>query len=156
MLRAPIWAAVFVLFAGGSLAAPSLEAPLQAPRSERPAPAGDWSLDGLVPPIGDEATAEEIVVARGGRGGGRGGHHGGGHHGGGHHGGMGGENRGGFSAGHNRNGNRNVDVDRNVNVYGGGGGGDWDDDDHAAGAALVGAAVGVGVGSMIANDQNNY
>jgi hypothetical protein len=156
MLRAPIWVTVFVLFAGGSLAAPSLHVPLQAPRSERPAPAGDWSLDGLVPPIGEEATAEEIVVARGGRGGGRGGHRGGG---GGRGGGMAGGNRGGFSAGHNRNvnrnvnANRNVNVDRNVNVHGGGGG--WDDDDHAAGAAFLGAAVGAGIGSRIANDQNN-
>ena len=153
MLRVPIWATVFVLFAGGSLAAPSLHVPLQAPRSERPAPAGDWSLDGLVPPIGEEATAEEIVVARGGRGGGRGGgHRGGGSHRGG--GGIGGGHRGGgnFNASHNRNVNRNV----NRGVYYGGGGGGWDDDDHAAGAALLGAAVGVGVGSMIANDQNNY
>ena len=133
MLRALIWATVSVLFAGGSLAAPSRHVSLETPRFERPAPAGDWSLDGLLSLMGEEATAEEILVARGGRG---------------------------HNRKANRNVNRNVNhnVNRNVNVHHGGGyggGGGWDDDDNAAGAALLGAAVGMGVGAIIANDKNN-
>jgi hypothetical protein len=65
MLRVPIWATAFALVAGGSLAAPpSLEAPVQAPRTERAAPSVDWNSPELRWPLKEELAAETIVIAK--------------------------------------------------------------------------------------------
>jgi hypothetical protein len=165
MLRIPIWATAFVLVAGASLAAPTLDAaPMPGHRNQAPPLAQADGMSGLLRTVAVEASAGEVQIARKGRGGGgrrggsRGGHRGGFSAGNNRHvgrvGGPGGLGRGGV---HNTNINRNVNVDRNVGVYGGGGG-HWDDDDDSgkvAGAALLGGVVGLGVGSMINNSNNS-
>ena len=68
-MRTPIWTTAFLLFAGGALAAPSMDAPVRAPRIERPAfsetwtPSEGWALEGLMQPFGMELADEGIQVA---------------------------------------------------------------------------------------------
>jgi len=179
MMRVPIWVTAFMFVAGASLAAPSVEGPVRAPRSERPTPSGDWSLQQLERTVEAEVAAEEVQIARHGRGGG------------GRRGGARSRSRGGFRAGNKRQSlrggelgrpgrvgdpggirggvHRDVDIDRNVGIHrdvdihrgvgvvGGRGvvygGGDWDDDDDELEAALLGGVVGMGVGALINDSQ---
>jgi len=157
MMRLPIWATAFVLVAGASLAAPSVDVPMREPQPERPTLSAGSSLEEFVLPIEEELAAEGVQIARKAHGGG------------GHRGGARSKSRGGFKNGNKRHAQRHAgepgrpgrpgdpgglrggNVDRNVNVHGGG---DWDDDDDEARAALLGGVVGLGVGAMI-NDGDD-
>jgi hypothetical protein len=181
MMRVPIWATAFALVAGGSLAAPSLDVPMRAPRLEQPTLSEDSSLEAPAWAVEEEVTAGAVQIAGKRRGGG------------GRRGGAKRRNRGGFRSGNSRNalrggepgrpgrvgdpgglrggepgrvgdpgGLRGGRVDRNVNVRGGNvnvrggnvyGGGDWDDDDDELEAALIGGVVGLGIGSLINSSE---
>jgi hypothetical protein len=170
MLRIPIWATAFALVAGGSLAAPSLDAPIGDPQPEQhPTLSHDSVWEELSLTIDDAVTADEVVVARKARGGG------------GKRGGARSKNRGGFRKGERKHAQRhvgepgrpgrvgdvdvrgrrdvdvrggNVNIDRDVNVRGGGyGGGYYDDDDDDFGEAVAGGIVGMGIGKMLFDDE---
>jgi hypothetical protein len=91
MMRVPMWATAFVLVAGASLAAPSLDVPMRAPQPERPTLSEDWSLDAFGQPVHEEMAAEGFQIAGKRRGGG------------GKRGGAKRKSRGSFRAGNKRN-----------------------------------------------------
>ncbi len=69
-MRTPIWVApAFALLAGGALAAPSVEAPIRAPQSERPTfseawkPSEGWALGEFVLPYEAVRTADDPDAA---------------------------------------------------------------------------------------------